>query len=198
MNKLSVFISLILRHKPEVIGIKLDSHGWASVSDLLKGINDSGKYTINQLMLVDIVLKDTKGRYTFNNDKSKIRATQGHSVKIDLDLVPEEPPFNLYHGTDSKFFDAIKKNGLSKMQRHHVHLTASFETAKVVGARRKTKNSSTIIFYIDTRSMELDGIKFYRSENDVWLVDHIDPKYLEVYYDIIIERKERLKELRYH
>ena len=183
-DKLSIFISLILRHKPESIGIKLDSHGWANVDELIKGINGTGKYDINQLVLVDIVTEDKKGRYVFNDDKSKIRATQGHSVKIDLELIPEEPPLDLYHGTDSKFFDSIKKNGLSKMQRHHVHLTSNFETAKTVGARRKTKDSSTVIFYIDTSAMELDDIKFYRSENDVWLVDHIDPKYLSVYKTI--------------
>ena len=166
--KTSKFISLILRHKPETIGIKLDEHGWADVEDLLKGID------IDCSTLEQIVKEDEKGRYSFSDDKTKIRANQGHSINVDVELEEKIPPNVLYHGTAEKYLDNINLEGLKPMSRLYVHLTEDLEIAKKTGQR----HGKLVIFEIDAKRMIDDGIKFYLSVNNVWLVRTVPPKYL--------------------
>lgn len=131
-DKLSVFISLVLRHKPEAAGIRLDEHGWANVEELLEGINNTGRQ-INMDILEEIVRTDSKQRYSFNSNKTLIRANQGHSVPVDVELEERQPPQYLYHGTAERFLDAIMAEGLKPMSRLYVHLSKDEETAVKVG-----------------------------------------------------------------
>lgn len=133
LTNMSKFISLILRHKPETIGITLDEHGWASVSELLEGI--SKKQYIDMAMLEKIVVTDSKQRYSFNEDKTLIRANQGHSIPVDVELPVKKPPVILYHGTGEKYVTSIDEQGLIPKSRLYVHLSGDEGTAKVVGAR---------------------------------------------------------------
>ena len=168
LTKTSKFISLILRHKPETIGIKLDEHGWADVEDLLKDVD------IDFSTLEQIVKEDEKGRYSFSDDKTKIRANQGHSINVDVELEEKIPPNVLYHGTAEKYLDNINLEGLKPMSRLYVHLTEDLEIAKKTGQR----HGKLVIFEIDAKRMIDDGIKFYLSVNNVWLVRTVHPKYL--------------------
>lgn len=170
-NHISKFLSLVLRHKPETIGITLDSQGWANVNELLAGMQKQGK-KVTVKDLEQIVSEDSKGRYSLKD--GKIRANQGHSIKVDLELVAKQPPKDLFHGTPEKFVDVILKEGLKPMNRHHVHLSADVDTAQTVGARRGKPH----IFTIKTAQMLADGFEFYQSENGVWLVDNVPPQYL--------------------
>lgn len=174
MGNISKFLSLILRHKPEEVGITLDSKGYADVEELLRGINSSGRF-IDKAMLESIVVNDNKGRYSFNADKTKIRANQGHSIKVDVELCEVNPPEVLYHGTATRFVDSILRDGLKSMSRLYVHLSSDIETAIKVGKR----HGRVLVFEVDTRRMSEDGIKFYLSKNGVWLVDFVDSKYLK-------------------
>jgi putative RNA 2'-phosphotransferase len=133
-EKLSKFISLILRHKPEEIGITLDDFGWAKVEDLINGINNSGR-KIDKDVLEEIVRTDNKQRYSFNENKTLIRANQGHSVPVTIEFKELEPPSTLYHGTATKAIEGIKQQGIKSMSRLYVHLSKDFETAKQVGER---------------------------------------------------------------
>ena len=151
---LGKFISLILRHKPELIGLKLDYHGWAKVDELLLGIN--------------------KQRYQYNEDHTKIRANQGHSIKVDIELIEKIPPEYLYHGTAFKYLNKIEQEGIKKMKRLYVHLSKDIETAFKVGSR----HGKAIVLVIDTKAMCEDGCKFYYSQNGVWLTEDIDYKYV--------------------
>ncbi|MFG6393331.1 MAG: RNA 2'-phosphotransferase [Lachnospiraceae bacterium] len=172
--KTSKFISLILRHDPGVIGIKLDSHGWADTGELISGISRAG-HKINMDILENIVKTDEKGRYSFNEDKTRIRANQGHSVKVDVDLQEKEPPETLYHGTAEGFVANILKEGLKPMGRLYVHLSCDTDTAIKVGKR----HGKPAIFKIHSGRMYKDGVKFYLSENNVWLVKNVGKQYLE-------------------
>lgn len=172
-DKLSIFISLILRHKPEEIGITLDEHGWAKVEDLINGINNSGR-KIDIDVLEEIVRIDNKQRYSFNEDKTKIRANQGHSVPVTIEFKELEPPNTLYHGTATKSLEGIKHQGIKSMSRLYVHLSKDFETATNVGSR----HGECAVLVINAKRMYEDGIKFYLSENGVWLTKYIDPKYI--------------------
>lgn len=129
-TEVSRYISLILRHKPEVVGLKLDEHGWVNVDQLIEGV--SRKYMINRSILEEIVETDNKQRYSFNTDKTKIRANQGHSVNVDVELEEHQPPEILWHGTDKKFVDAINEQGLIPKSRLYVHLSKDPETARQV------------------------------------------------------------------
>lgn len=172
--KTSKFISLILRHNPGVIGIELDSHGWADTKELISGISQAG-HKINMDILENIVKTDEKGRYSFNEDKTKIRANQGHSIKVDVDLQEKEPPEILYHGTAEGFVENILKEGLKPMGRLYVHLSSDTDTAIKVGQR----HGKPVVFKIHSGRMYKDGVKFYLSENNVWLVKNVERKYLE-------------------
>ena len=180
-NHISKFISLILRHKPEAINITLNDQGWANVQNLLEGMHQQKKNcTLNDLIVV--VDDDSKGRYSFNDDKTMIRANQGHSLDyINLELKPlelREIPNWLYHGTNSRAIKDIMEQGLQPMGRQYVHLSDNIETAKTVGDRRLTKDTVTKIFKISTIEAVNDGIQFYKSENGVYLVETIPPHLL--------------------
>ena len=175
LNKLSVFISLILRHEPEVINIKLDNYGYANVEELILGINKTGR-KIDMDILEEIVKTDNKGRYSFNGDKTKIRANQGHSINVDVELKEETPPKYLYHGTSTRFLSMIEKEGIRPMARLYVHLSEDRETAINVGSR----HGEPIILKIDTEKMINDGFRFLISENGVWLTKYISPIYFSI------------------
>lgn len=171
----SKFISLVLRHQPDAAGITLDPHGWADVSALLKGMQAAGCPT-DQALLEEIVRTDAKQRYAFNEDHTKIRANQGHSVAADLEFKPVEPPESLWHGTASRFLDSIMQEGLKPMSRQYVHLSPDIETAKKVGIR----HGKPVILQIDTKRMHADGFLFYRAENGVWLTGSVPVRYISV------------------
>lgn len=175
LDKLSVFISLVLRHNPDAAGISLDEHGWANVDDLLNGVNDTGR-KIDMDILEEIVRTDSKQRYSFNNDKTLIRANQGHSIPVDVELEERKPPQYLYHGTAERFLDAIMTDGLKSMSRLYVHLSKDEETAVKVGKR----HGNPVVLKVGTEEMYNDGNKFYLSQNGVWLTKCVDKKYIEV------------------
>jgi len=164
------FLSLILRHDPAKVGITLDSHGWANVDELLKGMN------ITSEVLNAIVDTNNKKRYSFNENKTKIRANQGHSIDIDLGFEAEEPPDVLFHGTATRFLKLIFRDGILKMKRHHVHLSGDELTALKVGER----HGNPVILRVDAKKMYEDGHIFYQSDNGVWLTDIVEPKYLKL------------------
>lgn len=171
--KISRFISLILRHKPETIGITLDEHGWANVEELIAGVNK--KYPIDMQILEKIVNDDDKNRYSFNGDKTMIRANQGHSIPVDVELKKLNPPDILYHGTGEKYVESIERQGLIRKNRLYVHLSNDIEIAKKVGKR----HGKPVIYEIDCKKMIEDGIEFFKSENNVWLVESVPVKYLK-------------------
>ena len=173
-DKLSVFISLVLRHNPDAAHITLDEHGWANVEELLAGINDTGR-KINMDILEEIVATDNKQRYSFNQNKTLIRANQGHSIPVDVELKEQEPPEYLYHGTATRFLDSIMNEGLKPMSRLYVHLSKDIDTALKVGKR----HGKPVILKVYSGNMHRDGYKFYLSENGVWLTKKVDRKYFE-------------------
>jgi len=171
MKKLSKFLSLILRHKPEHIGLELDDHGWALIDDLL---DKAGNPELTRELLYEIVTTNDKQRFIISEDGSRIRANQGHSIKVDLGLQELKPPNILYHGTADRFVDSIFEKGLIKKQRHHVHLSEQIKTAEAVGKRY----GKLVLLKIDAEKMYSKGFKFYKSENEVWLVDTVPSEYL--------------------
>ena len=168
----SRFISLILRHKPEAIGTALDEHGWANVEDLIIGI--SHRQPFDMATLEKIVATDDKGRYSFNADKTKIRANQGHSVHVDVELEAMTPPAILYHGTGEKYAASIEAKGLIPKSRLYVHLSDEQNTAINVG----TRHGNPIVYQVAAGDMARDGYIFYRSVNGVWLTKEVPVKYL--------------------
>lgn len=177
LERISKFISMILRHKPEVIGITLDEHGWADVNELIKGINDTGEEVeFSKDTLETIVKTDKKQRYSFSQDKTLIRANQGHSIPVDVELEKKEPPKVLYHGTGVKSVKAIQEQGLLPMERLYVHLSTDVETATNVGKRHGTP----VIFKVNAEQMQKDGYDFFQSVNGVWLTKEVPTKYLEL------------------
>lgn len=177
MNKNSVSrtLSYILRHHPESIDVKLDKNGWVGVTELLSKSRENNKFDITFEELETIVIENDKQRFKFNDDKTNIRASQGHSTKVDLELKSKIPPTKLYHGTVEKALAGIKKTGLNSMSRHHLHLSDKIETATNVGARR----GIPIILEIDSKAMVADGFKFYQSDNGVWLINQVPTKYIK-------------------
>ena len=174
-DKLSVFISLVLRHKPDAAGIQLDEHGWANVEELISGINSTGR-KIDMKILEEIVASDEKGRYSFNEDKSLIRANQGHSIPVDVELREQEPPEFLYHGTAERFLENIQAEGLKPMSRLYVHLSRDKETALKVGKR----HGKLIVLKVHSGELFRNGIRFYLSENGVWLTKFVPARYLDM------------------
>lgn len=173
----SKLISLVLRHKPETIGITLDEHGWANVDELIAGIAKS--HPIDMEMLEEIVRTDNKQRYSFNEDKTLIRANQGHSIPVDVELQPVAPPELLYHGTGEKYTSAIDRQGLVPRSRLYVHLSSELDTARTVGAR----HGKPFIYIVRSGEMARNGFTFYRSVNGVWLTDRVPAEYLDKYTD---------------
>lgn len=174
MVKTSKFLSYVLRHKPEAIDLQMDAQGWVSVAELLEKAGGDGQ-DLTKEMLFEIVVNDDKQRYCFNSDKSRIRASQGHSTKVDLNLQPVNPPEYLYHGTASRNLDSIRERGLLKGQRHHVHLSLDETTARNVGSRY----GKPVILLVESKRMVRDGFEFYQSENKVWLTDGVPPDYIQ-------------------
>ena len=170
----SKFISLILRHKPEAIGITLDEHGWAEVAALIDGINAAGGHRLDMDLLEEIVRTDEKQRYSFNEDHSLIRANQGHSVPVDVELEEKTPPAVLYHGTGEKYVSSIGERGLIPKSRLYVHLSSDIPTAKKVGSR----HGKPVVYAVDCAKMAADGYRFYLSANHVWLTKAVPAKYL--------------------
>ena len=168
----SKYISLILRHKPETIGITLDEHGWANVSELIAGVSKT--HRIDMETLERIVAEDEKQRYSFNEDKTLIRANQGHSIPVDVEPEEVEPPEILFHGTGEKYVASIDVQGLIPKSRLYVHLSGDEETAKKVGMR----HGKPVIYTVRSGDMYRDGIKFFRSVNGVWLTKEVPAKYL--------------------
>jgi len=172
LKETSQFISLILRHKPEVIGISLDEHGWANVDELIAGISKTQDFDMETLE--KIVATDEKKRYSFNEDKTLVRANQGHSVKVDVELEKLEPPEYLYHGTGEKYKKSIDEQGLIPKSRLYVHLSSDTDTAVNVGKRHGTP----IVYKVLSKQMHDDGFEFFRSVNGVWLTKAVPAKYL--------------------
>ena len=162
----------MLRHKPEALGIVLDSKGYTDTKILIDALKEDG-FDIDIDILKDIVETNDKQRFKFNEDFSKIRASQGHSV-IKLDFVRKLPPDILYHGTAKTNMKSIMKSGISKQRRHHVHLSTNKDTALDVGGRY----GRPIVLEIDAKKMNADNIEFYLSDNNVWLTEYVDSKYI--------------------
>lgn len=178
-EKVSKFLSYVLRHKPEEIGISLSKDGWVPVVKLIEATNEKSEkngFILDMSLLEVVVAEDKKGRYSFSENKELIRANQGHSTKVDLGLKNVVPPTILYHGTVEKVLPLIKKEGLKPMSRHAVHLSKDVETAKVVGSRR----GKAIILVVDSKSMFADGYKFQCSENGVWLTSEVPSRYIKL------------------
>ena len=175
--KISRYLSKHLRHSPERIGIQLAPGGWVPVRKLLAACRKYN-FAIQLAELKEVVAQNDKQRFSFDETGTLIRANQGHSVEIDLQLEPAVPPDILYHGTGSGAVDSIFQQGISKMSRHHVHLSIDIQTAEKVGAR----HGIPAVFTVDAAAMQRDGHTFYCSENNVWLVDFVPPDYVKVSY----------------
>ena len=173
LTETSKFLSLILRHKPEVIGISLDEHGWARVEDVITGISRTRE--CSRELLEEIVRTDSKQRYSFNEDKTLIRANQGHSLPVDVQLAVVKPPEVLWHGTGEKYVSSIEKKGLIPKSRLYVHLSGDKETAFSVGQR----HGKPVIYRVLALKMQEEGYVFYRSKNGVWLTKEVPAGYLE-------------------
>lgn len=173
--KISKFLSLVLRHKPQLIGIELDAQGWTDVGILIIKMQESGK-AMDFDTLKMVVGFDNKQRYAFNTEMTKIRASQGHSVNIDLGYEAKIPPEILFHGTGQKSVNSILNSGLEKRNRHHVHLSPDIETALKVGRR----HGNPVVFEVLAGKMYRGGFEFFISENGVWLCEHVPPAYLKI------------------
>lgn len=173
LTDISRFMSLILRHKPETIGISLDEHGWANVDELIEGIAKTREFNMD--ILEEVVKTDNKQRYSFNGDKTLIRANQGHSIPVDVELDEVEPPAELWHGTGEKYVESIDKMGLIPKSRLYVHLSKDSDTATNVGRR----HGKPVLYTVKTGDMFKDGYKFFLSKNGVWLTKEVPVKYLE-------------------
>lgn len=175
MNDITIskFLSLVLRHQPETIGLTLDANGWANVDDLIARAAAHGKrFTADDLFRV--TANNDKKRFTLSQDSRRIRAAQGHSVQVELDLAPLAPPEILFHGTATRFVDAIKAEGLKAQSRQHVHLSLDEETAVKVGQR----HGKPYIFRVEAGRMHTEGFVFFRAENGVWLTGAVPPGFL--------------------
>lgn len=168
---ISKFLSLVLRHKPEEIGLQLDESGWADVEELIA--KSDIRFTKEDLF--EIVATSDKQRFALNEDRTKIRANQGHSIEVDLGLPPAVPPDLLYHGTAADTVDVIRKDGIQRMSRQYVHLSTVKDTAVQVGGR----HGKPVILTVRAGEMHADGLLFYLSENKVWLTDYVPAKYID-------------------
>lgn len=171
----SKFLSLVLRHNPAKIGIVLDEQGYTPVDDLLSALAQHG-LTISRDELDQVVAQNDKQRFALSEDRRRIRASQGHSIAVDLGYAPATPPETLYHGTSVKALTSILLHGITKQARQHVHLSATSEAAWQVGAR----HGKAVVLEVDAGRMQFDEYPFYLSANGVWLVGHVPPEYLRV------------------
>ena len=171
--KISKYLSYLLRHKPEAIALELDSEGWAAISEL---ITKTKQFKLTREIIELVVETDDKQRFRISDDGKKIRANQGHSIEVDLGLSPISPPDFLWHGTAQRFLESIMEIGLVKKNRHHVHLTESVAVAKAVGSRY----GKPVILKIAAQEMHQNGYEFFKTVNNVWLVDKALPEFIEV------------------
>lgn len=174
LDETSKFLSFVLRHKPEAIGLTLDPQGWASIPKLIE--KASSEISLTQDLINQVVATNDKQRFSLSEDGRRIRANQGHSIKVDLDFTPKVPPSILYHGTATRFLPSIRKDGLSPGQRHHVHLSTDTKTATAVGQRY----GKPIVLQIAAGEMYQQGFEFFLSENGVWLTEKVPVRYLLV------------------
>jgi putative RNA 2'-phosphotransferase len=173
--EISKYLSLVLRHKPQTIGIALDVEGWVPIDELLTAAGKA-KRPLTREQLEEVVATNDKKRFSISADRQRIRANQGHSIEVDLNLRPVEPPELLYHGTVERFLASIREKGLVRGKRHHVHLSRDRETAQRVGQRR----GRPIVLVIDAGRMHREGYTFYLSENGVWLTEAVPPQYMQL------------------
>lgn len=172
----SRLLSKILRHQPSLAGLTLGPGGWVVVDNLLAGLRERVGVIITRAELDEIVATNNKRRFAYDETGTRIRASQGHSVAVDLGLAEAAPPETLYHGTGARTVAAIQREGLRKMRRQHVHLSADTTTARGVGAR----HGEPVIFAVAAGAMARDGVLFYLSDNRVWLVEAVEPRYLSL------------------
>jgi putative RNA 2'-phosphotransferase len=175
VSQASKFLSLVLRHEPEQIGIELDTAGWTDIETLLVAMNAHG-VTLTRAGLDELVASSDKQRFAISEDGRRIRANQGHSVAVELQLPAADPPAVLYHGTIEANLESIRARGLLKGERRHVHMSADIDTAKKVGGRR----GRPVVLAIQAGEMAAAETTFFVSENGVWLVDHVPPDRIEV------------------
>jgi putative RNA 2'-phosphotransferase len=173
--QISKTMSKALRHNPQSLGLKLSESGWVSVNTLLEALNRKG-FSVTQAELEEVVELNDKQRFAFDHNQENIRASQGHSVPVELGLVALKPPEILFHGTNQNAISSILESGLSRMKRHHVHLSADTQTAHRVGSR----HGKAIILKVRALEMHRAGYEFFCSQNGVWLVDTVPTKFLEV------------------
>lgn len=172
--KTSKFLSMVLRHQPDKIGISLDEAGWIAIDDLLAAMAQHGR-PLTRAQLEQVVRENDKQRFAISEEGDRIRANQGHSIAVDLDHTAAEPPEILYHGTPEKFVDAIGNGGLKKMDRHHVHLHENVDVATTVGKRR----GKPVVLTIRSLQMHQAGFEFFVTPNRVWLVDRVPSEYID-------------------
>ena len=175
ITKISKRLSLVLRHQPQTIGIQLDEQGWVETATLIEAFSKHF-FPIKAEELNEVVAQNSKKRFAFSEDGLKIRASQGHSLEINLGYTAIEPPEILYHGTATRFLGSIREKGLIKQDRHHVHLSADKATAKNVGSR----HGAPVILEIKAKEMFKKGFEFYQSENGVWLTEHVAVEFMVI------------------
>ncbi len=173
--KISKYLSQHLRHQPQRLGLQLEPGGWVSVEQLLAACRDH-QFPLCRAELEEVVIQNDKQRFSFDENQTRIRANQGHSIAVDLQLEPRIPPSLLYHGTGQSLVNSIQNNGLLKMSRHHVHLSKNIETAYQVGTRK----GKPAIFLVDAMAMDQAGFSFYCTDNGVWLTDFVSSQYLSI------------------
>lgn len=171
-TRISKYLSYLLRHHPEAAGLKLDEHGWAVITELIAAVRK--KYPMNESLLEEIVQTDEKQRYAFSEDHQRIRANQGHSIPVDVELTEAVPPEFLYHGTAEKSVEKILEEGLKPMGRLYVHLSKDPSTAVKVGQR----HGKPAVFLVRSEDMYRDGFRFFLSSNQVWLIPQVPARYL--------------------
>ena len=172
--KISKFLSYVLRHRPDEIGLTLDANGWTPIAELITRAR-SASVDLSEEIIREVVRTSDKQRFALSEDGTRIRANQGHSVEVDLQLEPKQPPEFLFHGTATRFVDAIRAGGLKAMSRQHVHLSPDEQTATKVGQR----HGKPVILKIKAGAMWDAGQKFYCSANGVWLVERVEARFIE-------------------
>lgn len=171
--RISKYLSLHLRHQPEHLGLELEEGGWVDIATLLAACASNG-FPLTRAELEEVVVRNDKQRFSFDELGTRLRANHGHSVEVDLQMEPAVPPPLLYHGTPERSVAAIVRTGIAKMKRQHVHLSTTIEVARTVGARR----GAPVLIAVDAAAMHRDGLVFFRSDSGIWLTDHVPPQYL--------------------
>lgn len=175
-KRTSKFLSLVLRHQPQTLKLTLDDNGWVAVDTLLDHWARYGRHAPSLSQLKQVVAESDKQRFAFSNDGRRIRANQGHSITVDLQLEPQQPPPTLFHGTATQNVAGILRDGLHRAKRHHVHLSPDQQTADAVGRR----HGRLAMLVVDSGAMAADGFTFFCSANGVWLTDHVPSRYLRL------------------